>query len=236
MEPRLRLVPPPGPEPDAPARGAGARDGASVDGSETSDAAAIALVAGLKAGEAWAAEALPARYGAHVRRVLFRVLGGSDRDAADLCQETFLRALHGIGQLQDARALKAWLTHVAVFTARGELRRRRRWRWLPFSDQGDGPAALTTSWAGPELQHAAEAVYRIFDRMPADERIPFALRAMMGLDLAETAAACGMSFSTVRRRLERAERRFFKLAREYEALGPWLANGGPEGDREEEPG
>jgi RNA polymerase sigma-70 factor (ECF subfamily) len=190
----------------------------------------VALVAALKAGEGWAADALAATYGEHVRRVLFRVLGAGDRDAADLAQETFLRALRGIGQLEDPRALKAWLTHVAVFTARAELRRRRRWRWLPFTESA-GP---TESWAGPELVHAAEAVYRIFDRMPADERIPFALRAMMGLDLAETAAACGMSFSTVRRRLERAERRFFKLAKEYEALTPWLAArdqaDGPEGE------
>jgi RNA polymerase sigma-70 factor, ECF subfamily len=205
VEPRLRLVPPAGPEP------------------EGDD---VRLVAGLKAGEPWAAEALAASYGGHVRRVLFRVLGSGDRDAADLGQETFLRALRGIGQLEDPRALKAWLTHVAVFTARGELRRRRRWRWLPFSEAGEGEGgggqADRSGWAGPELEHAADAVYRIFDRMPADERIPFALRAMMGLDLAETAAACGMSFSTVRRRLERAERRFFKLAREYEALAPWL--------------
>jgi RNA polymerase sigma-70 factor (ECF subfamily) len=206
VEPRLRLVPPPGPEPDGDAP-------AAAD-------ATVELVAALKAGEAWAANALAAAYGEHVRRVLFRVLGSGDRDAADLAQETFLRALRGIGQLEDPRSLKAWLTHVAVFTARGELRRRRRWRWLPFSEADEGGSA----WAGPELEQAAEAVYRIFDRMPADERIPFALRAMMGLDLAETAAACGMSFSTVRRRLERAERRFFKLAREYEALVPWVAS------------
>jgi RNA polymerase sigma-70 factor, ECF subfamily len=42
------------------------------------------------------------------------------------------------------------------------------------------------------------------------------------MDLEETAEACGMSLSTVRRRLTRAERRFFKLAREYEALVPWV--------------
>lgn len=203
----MRLVPSPAGE--EPAGG----------GEKTGDD--LALVSALKAGAAWAAGALAARYDGHVRRVLYRVLGGSDGDAADLAQETFLRALRGIGQLEDARALKAWLTHVAVFTARGELRRRRRRRWLPFSAAPEP----VTAWAGPELEAAAEAVYRIFDRLPADERIAFSLRAMLGLDLEETAAACGMSLSTVRRRLERAERRFFKLAREYEALAPWLGGG-----------
>ena len=46
------------------------------------------------------------------------------------------------------------------------------------------------------------------------------------LDLEATARACGMSLATVRRRLVRAERRFFKLARQYEALAPWLESGG----------
>jgi RNA polymerase sigma-70 factor (ECF subfamily) len=199
VEPLLRLVPwPAGPD----------RDPADDD----------RLVDGLRAQEPWAAHALATHYGDHVRRVLFRVLGGFDGDAADLAQETILRALRGIGQLADPRALKAWLTNVTVFTARAEIRRRRRRRWVPLSATPEP----RTSWAGPHLQDAADAVYHIFDRMPEDERVPFALRAMMGLDLAETAAACAMSFSTVRRRLERAERRFFKLAREYDSLRPWL--------------
>ncbi|HEY0708211.1 MAG TPA: RNA polymerase sigma factor [Polyangia bacterium] len=195
-------------------------DEAEPEANSEGDAEDLArLVAGLKAGELWAAGTLAARYGEHVRRVLFRVLGGFDGDAADLAQETFERALRGIGQLNDAQALKAWLTHVAVFTARAEIRRRKRRRWMPFSAAPEP----RTAWAGPELQDAAESVYRIFDRMPEDERVPFALRAMMGLDLEETAHACAMSLSTVRRRLEKAERRFFKLAREYEALRPWLS-------------
>jgi RNA polymerase sigma-70 factor (ECF subfamily) len=208
--PFLRLVPTPA---SWPADADPADPGAPEPGDEQR------LVAGLKAGEAWAARVLAAQYDEHVRRVLFRVLGGFDGDAADLAQETFESALRGIGQLNDPQALKAWLTQVAVFTARAEIRRRKRRRWMPFSAAPEP----STAWAGPELQAAAESVYRIFDRMPDDERVPFALRAMMGLDLEETAQACEMSLSTVRRRLERAERRFFKLANEYEALRPWLS-------------
>jgi RNA polymerase sigma-70 factor (ECF subfamily) len=199
VEPVLRLLPSPS-----------GRDRESTDEER--------LVRGLRAQEPWAAQALARQYGAHVRKVLYRVLGGSDGEAADLGQETFLRALRGIDQLEDPRALKAWLTHVAVFTARSEIRRRRRRRWVPFAAAPEPH----TSWAGPELQDAAEAVYCVLDRMPEDERLAYSLRTLMGLELDEAAAACGMSFSTLRRRLARAERRFFKLAREYEALRPWL--------------
>ncbi|HEY0711364.1 MAG TPA: RNA polymerase sigma factor [Polyangia bacterium] len=215
MGPFLRLVP----TPAATASAGEPGDEAAGEIGDEAGSDGARLVAGLKAGEAWAARVLAAQYEEHVRRVLWRVLGGFDGDAADLAQETFERALRGIGQLNEARSLKAWLTQVAVFTAREEIRRRKRRRWMPFSSAPEP----STAWAGPELQAAAEAVYRIFDRMPEDERLPFALRAMMGLDLEETAGACAMSLATVRRRLERAERRFFKLAGEYEALRPWLS-------------
>ena len=82
-------------------------------------------------------------------------------------------------------------------------------------------------WAGPEVEEAARCVYRIFDRMPVDERIPLSLRMIDGLDLDAIAGACDMSVATVRRRLVRAERRFFKLARQFEALWPWLGKEAP---------
>jgi RNA polymerase sigma-70 factor (ECF subfamily) len=182
------------------------------------------LVAALKQREAHAFETLIRRHGAHLRRVLTRVLGTHDTEHADVMQEVAMSAWQGIGSLTDARALKAWLTQIAVFTARGVIRRRRRGRWLALLGEiPDRPLP----WAGPDLQEAARAVYAIFDRMPVDERIPFALRMLDGLDLEATAQACGMSLATVRRRLVRAERRFQKLARGHEVLEPWLREGQP---------
>jgi RNA polymerase sigma-70 factor (ECF subfamily) len=184
------------------------------------DAGTERLVAGLRAREPWASAALVHHYGDHVRRVLLRLLGGdAQAEGSELVQDVFVRAWRGVGNLKEPRALKAWLTHIAIFVARGAIRRRRRRRWLTFFAEVPEPEV---AWAGGDVQDAARAVYAIFERMPADERIPFALRNLDGAGLEETAAACGMSFATVRRRLARAERRFFKLAREYEALTPWL--------------
>ena len=196
----LRIVRPPGDEPDS-----------HIDDQK--------LVAGLRAGETWAPPALVARYGQHVRRVLIRVLGTNDSEHADVFQEVMTGAWEGIAQLNDPSALKAWLTRIAVFTARNVLRGRRRRRWISFFETVPD---VEGTWAGPELQEAARAVYEIFDRIPVDERIPFALRMVDDLDLEATADACGISLATVRRRLAKAQRRFFKLARQYEALVPWL--------------
>jgi RNA polymerase sigma-70 factor (ECF subfamily) len=182
------------------------------------------LVAALRAGEVSAPAALVERHGAHVRRVLMRLLGSSDGGAeqADIFQEVMTAAWECIGRLHDPAALRAWLTRIAVFTARKVLRTRRRRRWLSFLDE---VSEVPTAWAGPELREAARAVYEVLDRMPVDERIPFTLRMLEKLDLQATATACEMSLATVRRRLLRAERRYHKLASEYEALGPWLGAG-----------
>ncbi len=188
-------------------------------GDETSLADDARLVARLRAKERSAVTTLVERHGAHVRRVLMRILGGHDSEMADVFQDVLLNAWASIDGLTEPRALKSWLTQIAIFTARKAIRRRHRRRWLTFFDSVPEPEV---SWAGADLQEAASGVYKIFDRMPVDERIPFALRILEGLGLEATAAACGMSVATVRRRLVRAERRFFKLARQFEALAPWL--------------
>ena len=177
------------------------------------------LVAGLRAREAWAGPALIQRYGNHVRRLLFRILGSQGEEHVDVFQDVVTEVWQGIAKLKDAHALKPWLTRIAVFTARSALRGRRRRHWLSFFEE---IPEIEAAWAGPDLREAARAVYEIFERMPVDERIPFSLRMLDALDLETTADACGPSLATVRRRLGRAERRFFKLARQYDVLRPWV--------------
>lgn len=179
----------------------------------------VRLVRGLREHEPWAAAVLAQRYLDHVRRVLVRVMGAGEPDLDDLVQEVFTRALGGAHRLSFAGALTSWLTSIAVFTGRETIRRRSRWRWLWFtSTPPDRPAPEPPA----EVGEAARAVYALLDRLPVDERIPFALRTIDGMDLREVATACGVSVPTVRRRLARAERRFFALAASCESLLPWM--------------
>ena len=220
MDRLLRIVPSP---PAAPA----SRNGDGPDHDDADDAAGskqaedARLVARLREGAPRATVELVERHGGHVRRVLFRVLGADDSETGDLFQEVITQAWERIDQLSEPRALKAWLTQIAVFTARKAIRRRRRRRWLTFFADVPEPD-IEGRWAGPDMQEAARCVYRILERIPVDERIPFSLRMLEDLDLEATARACGTSLATVRRRLVKAERRFFKMARQYEALAPWL--------------
>jgi RNA polymerase sigma-70 factor (ECF subfamily) len=179
----------------------------------------VEIVRGLRERQAFAANALVGQYGPYVRRVLFRVMGTQDPEHEDLVQEVFTRAIAGIKQLTSPGALRAWLTQIAVFTARGVIRHRRRSNWLMFLvEVPDQPADEPP----PSVREAAGCVYQILDQMPVDERIPYSLRLFEGMDLAELATACGVSVATVRRRLARAEARFARLAAKYEALAPWV--------------
>lgn len=186
----------------------------------------VRLVEGLRGDEPWARAALVDRYGVFVRRVLVRVLGAADPELEDLAQDAMIAVLQGIGKLGHAEAFRGWLTSIVVFTARGAIRRRQRWRWLK---SGSDPAEAPAPSASPEVQDAAACVYRILEDMPADERIPFTLRMFEGYELTELAGICGLSVATLRRRLAAAQKRFDKKAQDAEALKPWL-NGSSDGN------
>ena len=62
--------------------------------------------------------------------------------------------------------------------------------------------------------------------MPAEDRLVFSLRYVSGLGPTEMAEACEMSLSTVKRRLLRAEQRFYAEARHHAALRDFVEEGG----------
>ncbi len=179
------------------------------------------LVEALVRGDPEAPNVLFERHAVHVRRVLARVLGADD-ELSDLLHDVFVRALDGIAQLDDPSTLKAWLTSIAVFTARGCIRRRARRRWLWFF------AEVPEVEAVPASHEASEALlktYAILEKLPVDERIAFALRYVDGMELTQVAAACRISLATVKRRISRAEALFLVRAKKEPSLADWLAEG-----------
>ncbi|HEY3234293.1 MAG TPA: sigma-70 family RNA polymerase sigma factor [Polyangiaceae bacterium] len=179
-----------------------------------------ALVSALRAGHPGAKVALFDRYGSHVRRVLVSTLE-LDPELPDLLHDVFLAAFESIHQLSKAGSLKAWLTSVAVFVARGRIRRRRRRWWLKFRPPEALPD-LPVSDVSPEASQAVRATYAILEQLPVDERLAFSLRLIEGMELTEVAAACRVSLATAKRRLARALRKFAELAKNQPALEPWL--------------
>src|SRR5262245_42812892 len=113
-------------KPDVSERGAEAT--ASADIAFLSDAA---LVDGLRQRQPAAIHAFYDRYSSRVLRILHRLLG-HERELSDVHHDVFVRALQSIRSLKEPERLEAWLTGVAVFTARSTIQRRVRRRWLQF--------------------------------------------------------------------------------------------------------
>ena len=82
-----------------------------------------ALTRALQAGHPGAPAELFDRYGSHIQAVLVNVMG-VDQELPDLLHESFAQAFKSVHQLKEGARLKAWLTRIAVFTARGCIRRR----------------------------------------------------------------------------------------------------------------
>lgn len=191
-----------------------------------------ALVLGLLADNPGAKAAFFTRYAPDVERLITHLIG-LDRDLADILQEVFVQALASIRSLRDPAALKPWLLRIATHSARRTLRTRTRRAWLRFfvDDDEEARSVPATQALDLEGRESLRTVYAVLDRIPADERIAFALRYVEGMDLSEVAAACSVSLATTKRRLQRAETRFLRLARSEAALNQWLEGGSRWRDR-----
>jgi len=186
----------------------------------------VALVRRILSGDRAANIDLFNLYAARVRKTATRILG-QDTEVDDLVQEVLVTAIRSLNKLENPRALEAWLTQITVHKAKTLLRDRGRRRWFVKTvPQSELPEREDETLASPEANEALRATYRLLERLPTDDRIVFALRVIDGKPLKHVAGACAVSLATVKRRLARAQKRFFVLARQEPALAPWIDEGG----------
>jgi RNA polymerase sigma-70 factor (ECF subfamily) len=179
------------------------------------------LVERARSGDRTAACALYDRHAPQVSRVLGRILGASP-DVPDLLHDSFYAALEQLGELEEPSLFRPWVVRIAVFQARGYLRKRTRWRWLRVLS-GEDPLEEPVHVSAPdEVTSALAAVYAILRSMPVEERIPFALRRIDGMALGEVAGACEVSLATIKRRIAAAEARFRAEAAQDPRLAEWI--------------
>jgi RNA polymerase sigma-70 factor (ECF subfamily) len=187
------------------------------------------LLEALRAGDVLAPGAFFDRFAMHVERMLARIFGG-ESDLSDLVNETFYRALERLDQVHDPSGLKAWLTSIAVYVAREQLRATRRRRWVQLWDADAMPEPATRE-TGHEDAEAVRRLYQVLGGMPEDERIVFSLRFVEEMELSEVASACGVSLATIKRKLARAETLFAARARRDPVLREWLEGSARWSDR-----
>ncbi len=89
-----------------------------------------ALCAAAAAGDRQSFDRLVAPHLGTVRGLVHRMVGHPD-DAADLVQESLLRAFTAIGQFREGARFSTWLCSIAANACIDHLRREKRWR--PYS-------------------------------------------------------------------------------------------------------
>lgn len=146
-------------------------------------------------------ETLFARHHGEIYAFLVRMLRDPDL-AADLTQDTFVKAYRAYDALDAPGNARAWLYQIANRVALDELRRRRLVRFLPFTGQSRGTA--------PSAEHLAmEArlsgeLQRALGRIPERQRAALVLAELHELTGLELAAALGVSHDAARALLTRA--------------------------------
>lgn len=169
---------------------------------ETSD---LELARALRAGSGDAADQLVERHG----RSLMAYLRAKSPEAADLYQETWLRAIRRIESFKGG-SFRAWLTVIARNCMIDQSRRRRPTFSLDARDGSGNSLADTLQDESPPAatQLAGEETrQRIVDRitaLPPDQREVFLLRTQQELSFAEIARLLGIPLNTALGRMHYA--------------------------------
>ncbi len=148
-------------------------------------------------------ESLYRDYGRYVASIAHRLLGRDD-EVDDLTQDVFLAAHRGLHNLRDPDAAKAWLASITVRLARRKLRVRHVRMMLGLLSDADCEDVASPD-ASPEDRSLVARVYRLLDKLPADERIAWTLRYLEGQKLDVIAEICGISLATAKRRITAAQ-------------------------------
>jgi RNA polymerase sigma-70 factor (ECF subfamily) len=138
-------------------------------------------------------------YDAHARdiaRYLRRLVGDADT-AADLMQETFVKAMHA-RRRAPVDEMRPWLFRIASNLAMGHLRRPRWAELLGLKRE------VRSSSAFEEGEHVRQAMRSI----PADQAITLALAFHEGFSRREIAQMLGVSEETVKSRVARGRLNF----------------------------
>ena len=152
------------------------------------------------------------RYSRLVYNVALRSVS-SPEDAADISQDTFLKAWRAIGSFRGDCALSTWLCRIALNCCCDHARSAKRHRVLSLTVQEDEdskvldiPDTDVTAMPEEELtrQTEIEAVREAIDSLPEDQKMIITMRDITGLSYAEIAGTLGLEMGTVKSRINRA--------------------------------
>lgn len=172
----------------------------------------LALIEQARGGDDAAFEAIVNRYSRLVYNIALRS-AASPEDAADITQETFLKAWRSLASFRGDCAITTWLCRIAMNCACDHARAAKRHFSLSLTisdDEGghewDLPETDVQALPEEEITRRAEveAVRSAIAALPEDQRTIITMRDITGLSYAEIAETLGLEMGTVKSRINRA--------------------------------
>jgi len=154
------------------------------------------------AGDKDAFDALISRHYRGIHNMIYRMLGNAE-DAADLTQETFLRAYTRLETFQTGRSFTAWVRRIAANVSIDHLRGRGE----PAASLDERlEAGIEQADARPdsspehrlEVSEDSRRVLAAVQKLPAKQRMVLIMRHIEGMTLDEIAAALRWPLGTVK--------------------------------------
>jgi len=155
---------------------------------------------------------------ANHRPQIFRFLLASTRDldlAETLTQDCFLKAHRNWSSFRGESSAVTWLMRIAINLQKDHWRNRRLQFWRTAHtnavDSDEASEWLPSGESSPEEQVLArervKGVWQAMEQLSARQRSVFLLRFVEEMEIAEIAAATGLSEGTVKAHLSRATAR-----------------------------
>jgi RNA polymerase sigma-70 factor (ECF subfamily) len=144
-------------------------------------------------------------YSSPIYNYVLRMIGDADR-AADIAQDTFVKAYRKLDTLTDASSTRAWLYRIATNTAIDEMRRGRH--TVPMGEEEDRPVGQPDGGPGPETQVLSglldDRIGRALLRLKANHRQCLILSDIEDMSAGQIGEVMGMTNGAVRVLLCRA--------------------------------
>lgn len=168
----------------------------TADAPEAADTSDEALVQAAQAGDTAAFDALVTRHRRAVYQVCYRFVHHHE-DAADLTQDTFVRAWKALGNFRSQARFSTWLYRIAVNVSLNRVSAKTpRGEAVDFDLVADGRTPAPGAALAAEEQRAV--VRRAVQSLPPRQRTALILRTYHELSHQEVADIVGTSVGAVK--------------------------------------
>lgn len=147
---------------------------------------------------------------------LARRLVGDPHLAADIAQETMIRAWKALPQFRGDSQLSTWLHRITVNTAWTHKKRASRHVATPLDDIGElaAPRDINDPEFAGEIADMRGRLRTALDRLPDSQRRIVVMKDIHGWSHAEIAESAGITVTAAKVRLHRARARLARFLEE----------------------